>query len=36
MTENFSDADNLKVLGIDNSVASGRAHALPADAKEFK
>ena len=36
MAENLSDADNGKILCVDNDVASGGAHALPASAKEFK
>jgi hypothetical protein len=36
MTEDFHDADDRQILGIDDSVAARSPHSLPAHAKEFK
>ncbi len=36
MANNLSDADDRKLLGIDNNFATGSSHALPARAEEFK
>src|ERR1035441_6329928 len=36
MAKNLSDADDRKVLSIDNNFASGSSHALSARAEEFK
>src|SRR5207253_10819081 len=36
MAENFCDSDNGKLLGIDDGVASGGAHALSANPGEFE
>jgi len=35
MTKNLSDADNRKVFSVDNNLASGSKHALPARPKKF-
>jgi hypothetical protein len=36
MAEDFGDADDGEVFGVDNCVAAGGAHAVSADAEEFK
>jgi hypothetical protein len=36
MAENFGDADDREIFGVDDSVAAGGAHAVPADAEEFE
>src|SRR6202162_3104067 len=36
MAENLSDADDRKILGVDDSVADGGAHTISAHAKEFE
>ena len=35
MADNLSDSDNREVLSIDNNLASGSSHALPARAEEL-
>jgi hypothetical protein len=35
VTQDFSDADYGKIFGIDDGVASGGAHFVPANAVEF-
>jgi hypothetical protein len=36
MANNLSDADDRKLLGIDNNFATGSGHSLSARAEEFK
>src|ERR1700686_3037741 len=36
MAKNLGDANDRKILGVDDSLASGSPHALPAHPKEFK
>ena len=36
MAEDFSDSDNGEILRIDNSVATGGAHAISTDSEEFE
>src|ERR1035438_1351495 len=36
MAEDFSDADNREVLGVDDNIAARGAHALPTGAEESK
>src|ERR1700722_1436043 len=36
MAEDFGDADDGEVFGVDDGVASGGAHAVGADAEEFE
>ena len=36
MAENFGDADDGKIFGVDDGVASGGPHAVSADAEEFE
>src|SRR5579864_1282174 len=36
MAENLGDADNRKILGVDDRLAPGGPHAVSAHAKEFK
>ena len=36
MAEDFGDADDGEILGIDDGVAAGGAHALAADAEELE
>src|SRR6267142_1647976 len=36
VAENFGDADYGQVFGVDDRVASGGAHAVPADAEELE
>ena len=35
MTEDFGDADDGEIFGVDDDVASGGAHLLSADAEEL-
>ena len=36
VAENFGDADDGEIFGVDDGVASGGAHAVAADAEEFE
>jgi hypothetical protein len=36
MTENFGDADDGEIPGVDDDLASGGAHALAASAEKVK
>ena len=36
LAENFGDADDCEIFGVDNGVAPGSPHPVPADTKEFE
>src|SRR5258708_3305452 len=36
MAEDFGDADNGEIFRVNDSIAAGRAHAISANAEEFK
>jgi len=36
MAEDFRDADDREILGVDNGIAAGGAHAVSTAAEEFE